>query len=187
MQAIANGDRAAFTTLLERHVHRVHHFVLRSTNAPADAEDLVQEVFLRVWNNARSFAADRANFSTWLIRIARNLCIDTYRRHNARPSGHNVSDSQDHIETLAAHTEPAGADLQHQRDLQALREAISNLPERQRTALTLCQLQGYSNADAAVILDVKTAAVESLLARARRSLKNTLVTQQNSPAGTRDQ
>jgi len=187
MRAIATGDRAAFATLLERHVHRVHHFVLRSTNAPADADDVVQEVFLRVWNSAASFAADKANFSTWLTRIARNLCIDSYRRNNARPSGHSVADSQDQIEALPTNTTPAGAELQHQRELHALREAISKLPERQRTALTLCQLQGYSNADAAVILDVKTAAVESLLARARRSLKKSLLSNQNFAADDRDQ
>jgi RNA polymerase sigma-70 factor (ECF subfamily) len=186
MQAIANGDESAFAQLLDRHIHRVHHFVLRITNRPGDADDLVQETFLRVWRNAGQFSQQRASLTTWLMSIARNLCIDEHRRSNTRPTGHSVADGQTVLDALA--DEPSGIvsredsgghavlQLEQARRLEYLRAAIADLPERQRTAITLCQLQGYSNANAAEILNIKVAAVESLLARARRTLRAALST-----------
>ncbi len=174
MSAIAAGDQKAFAELLERYLNKVHHFILRSTNAPGDTDDLVQETFLRVWSKAQVFAAEQASVSTWLMRIARNLCIDNHRRTQARPAGHEVSDGESHLEFMAVEERSAGNELQHQRALGQLRRAISALPERQRTALTLCQLQGRTNAEAAAILGIQTAAIESLLARARRALREAL-------------
>lgn len=174
LHAVAHGDEHAFAQLLNKHIDQVHHFVLRTTNRPGDADDLVQETFLRAWRNAEQFSNQRASVSTWLLTIARNLCIDQHRRLNARPIGHSVADGQPLIDSIAADsTEPQ---LDKARRLARLTSAIADLPERQRTAITLCQLQGFSNAHAAEILDIKVAAVESLLARARRALRVALTT-----------
>lgn len=176
--AIAAGDERAFADFLDRHVHKVHHFVLRMTNQTDNTDDLVQETFLRVWRNAGSFSEQRASVSTWLLSIARNLCIDHHRRETARPSGRSVADGQSVIDaTLASAVMDAPLQLDKSRRLNLLKSAIADLPERQRTAVTLCLLQGHSNAYAAELLNIKVAAVESLLARGRRALRTALTTE----------
>lgn len=182
MSLIALRDEKAFAELLSRYLDKVHHFILRSTNAHADTDDLVQETFLNVWRKANTFAATEASVSTWVLRIARNQCIDNHRRTQARPAGHTVDDSEIQLDQAPAEQKSAGGALEHQRSLSKLRAAISDLPERQRTALTLCQLQGRSNAEAAQILGIKVPAIESLLARARRALRTAL--ESNTPTKT---
>ena len=179
LRAIVSGDESAFAKFLDAHINQVHHFVLRTTNRPNDADDLVQEVFLQVWRKAGQFSDARAGVTTWLLSIARNLCIDQHRRSKARPTGHSVPDGQPMIDALTNDSDTNNDQhidqhIDKTRQLNLLRAAIADLPERQRTAITLCQLQGHSNAHAAAILNIKIAAVESLLARARRALRDAL-------------
>ena len=173
MQAVALGDRNAFAVVLERHIKRVQHFVQHATNT-TDNEDLVQEIFLKAWLNAATFRSQRSSLPTWLLRIARNQCIDSHRRQTVRPVGHSVSDGEERIAELDNGARSAADTLIADEQLKELHAAIAALPERQRTALTLRQLQGTSNAEAAEILGVRVAAVESLLARARKNLKAAL-------------
>jgi RNA polymerase sigma-70 factor (ECF subfamily) len=169
MSAVAKGDRAAFTQLVERHLNLVHQFALRSSNQPADADEMAQESFLRLWQKASSYHPGRVKFTTWLLQITRNQCIDLARRNASRPSSQQSQELPSTSDTLPAQ-------LDRTRELERLRAAIADLPERQRSALTLCQLQGRSNPEAAQILGVSVDAVESLLARARRTLKGRLST-----------
>lgn len=161
MSRVVKRGQEAFSLLLERHVDGLHSFVYRFLQSPAEAEDVVQETFLRVWSRAATWQPQRVRFSTWLYRIARNLCIDQLRR-----SRHQVAVD---VEALS---QP-----QPQQDhwvRAALRRAQAELPERQRSALILCHYQGLRNAEVAQVLGISVDAVESLLARARRSLKNKL-------------
>lgn len=162
MARVRHQDRDAFAVLVERHLDAIHAFTQRLTRNADDAADLTQETFLRVWKNARSWRPERARFSTWLYRIARNLCVDAHRRRR------EVEDVDP--DTLASdspdpQTAPANAELRR-----ALERGLAALPERQRTALLLCH-RGMSNRDAAAVLQVSVDALESLLARARRKLR----------------
>jgi RNA polymerase sigma-70 factor (ECF subfamily) len=167
MVRVQQHDAAAFTALLDRHLAPLQRFLLRATGNPADADELSQETMLRVWRHAQRWQSGRVKFSTWLFRIARNLAIDSYRRARdttATGLDEALDDSPDAVTAL-----------EDARRAQHLRQAIAALPERQRTALLLCHFDGFSNPDAAAVLQVSVEALESLLARARRSLKATMV------------
>ena len=164
MILVQRGDRGAFECLLGRHLDSVYAYIYRLTGSAPDAQDLVQETFLRVWQKAHSYRARQGAFSTWLFRLARNLCIDRSRRRRPQP------DSQA-VESAADPAPNAEASLLRARQLAALQAALDELPEAQRSALLLCQVQGFSNREAASILGVSVRALESLLARARRRLR----------------
>ncbi len=174
MAAVAGGDRSAFESLVGLHLDAIHGYLYRLTGSRADAEDLAQETFLRLWRKASTYEPGRVKVSTWLHSIAHRLCIDAFRRNSRSPG-------------QASEYEPPSADLPDgladparrvsARESQALLEAaIGELPERQRAAILLCQVQGFSNAQAAEILAVNVRALESLLARARKALRDALAT-----------
>lgn len=162
MARVQHQDRDAFAVLVERHLEPLHAFTHRMTRNADDAEDLTQETFLRVWKNARSWQPGRVKFTTWLYRIARNLCVDAHRRRRDTEDVDVDSLPSDAPNPAAG---PVNAELR-----QALERGLAALPERQRTALLLCH-RGMSDREAAAVLDVSVDALESLLARARRALK----------------
>ena len=162
MDRVQHQDRDAFAILVERHIDAIHAFNFRSTRNTEDAADLAQETFLRVWNSASTWRPHRVKFTTWLHRIARNLCIDAHRRQR-ESTGIDAN--------LAAEDGAPDAAPTVERLRRALHQALSDLPERQRTALVLCHRQGMTNRDAALVLEVSVDALESLLARARRTLR----------------
>jgi RNA polymerase sigma-70 factor (ECF subfamily) len=163
--AAARGDEQAYGELVNHHVDRIYAYLLRLTGSPADAEDLLQETFLRVWRKAGSYQPGRVKASTWIHRIAHNLSIDRIRKRRGEAQLPEVASVTVDLETAQI------ASQQWQR----VETTIARLPENQRAALLLCQLQGFSNTEAAHILEVNVRAVESLLARARRTLKMTLL------------
>ncbi len=167
MIRVTRNDQEAFTCLLRRHLDPIHGYLLRFTGSPADADDLAQETFIRVWQKAHTFKPGRVKFTTWLHRIAHNLTIDEFRKRR-------VSDDTE-VSELA--DEQSDQFLQHanRETEERLNQAIGALPESQRCALVLCQVQGLSNQEAATVLDVSLHALESLLARARRKLRTTLL------------
>jgi RNA polymerase sigma-70 factor (ECF subfamily) len=164
---VAGGDEIAFASLVDRHLDPVHGYLLKMTHSVADAEDLAQETFLRVWQKATSFQPGRVKVSTWIHAIAHHLCIDAFRRQRetTRATVAEAEDGSSDPEHLLVMSE-------QQRRLQA---AIGRLPDNQRSALLLCQTQGFSNAEAAHIAGIKLRALESLLARARRTLRTALM------------
>ncbi len=163
MVRVQNQDRDAFAVLVARHLDGIHAFNYRLTRHAEDAADLAQETFLRVWSGARTWRPNRVRFTTWLYRIARNLCIDAYRRHRETVELNPGTTAAD----------GAGPDEAPGRERLArmLDEGLADLPERQRTALLLCHRQGMTNREAADVLEVSVDALESLLARARRTLR----------------
>ncbi len=165
MARVVEKDRAAFSILLNRHLSSIHAFIYRMTRNEADTDDMAQETFLRVWKNARTWRSGEVKFTTWIHRIARNACIDAFRKKRDTES----------ID-LEALSDPMGdIDRQAQTELaNALTDALGELPERQRTAIVLCHHQGFSNKEAADTLGVTVDALESLLARARRTLRRSL-------------
>ncbi|MEM7220286.1 MAG: sigma-70 family RNA polymerase sigma factor [Pseudomonadota bacterium] len=174
MHAIAQQDRNAFAQLMGRHLDRVHQFAVRSGCDRASADDVAQECFLRVWQRAGSYQSGRGSVRTWLLGITRNLTIDRARREQSRPEGSAVDDPE--LDQMANGAASASDTLARAQRSEALQAAIAKLPERQRSALILCQLQGHSQADAAAIMQTTSDAIESLLGRARRQLKKALST-----------
>lgn len=163
---VGDGDRRAFARLVAEHQRPLSAYARRMLSDTAAADDVVQETLLRLWTKAHRFNPKAARLTTWLHRIAHNLCVDTLRR-DARWQ------TTEALEELRTDQGPGASVLQRDRARQ-VQVALGGLPERQRSALLLCHYQGLSNMDAARVLDVSVDALESLLARARRSLRKEL-------------
>lgn len=165
MRALAAGDDGALRALLMRHQTRVVAVARRMLGNDAEAEDVAQETFLRLWRHAGALEIGPGGIGGWLRRVSANLVLDRIRAR--RPQ------DPDALERMAV---PAG---QHrhmaERDLsRRVDRALQQLPERQRLALVLCHYEELAMAEAADIMGVSAEAVESLLARGRRALKAAL-------------
>ncbi len=167
MQAIGQGDQAAFTVLVGRHLGRVTAMAWRMSGSYADGEDIAQEAFARVWVHAPKWdMAGTARFTTWLYRIVLNLAIDRKRRRVMQPleeAGEVADERADAFDGLNRSQVAA-----------AVGRAVRDLPERQRMALVLCFYEELSNIEAARVMEVSVGAVESLLIRAKKTLRQTL-------------
>ena len=170
MAAAGRGDQRAFAGLVERHSRRAAALAARITFNRSDAEEVVQEAFMRVWVKAPSWqpqdAGGGAQFGTWFHRIVVNLSIDRRRK----PVGEDLEKVGE-----IADDAPSALDLVEGGEVsERVAAAMARLPERQRAALALCHFQGMTNIEAAAALELSVGAVESLLVRARRALKESL-------------
>lgn len=162
------GDRLAASALVVRHTDKIFAASYRMLANRAAAEDVTQETFLRLWKHAGAWRADGARLETWLYRVAMNLCIDALRkrrREAPETAAPERADPAERADDRLARAERA-------REVEA---ALAGLPERQRLAITLCHYEELSNSETAEILGVSVEAVESLLARGRRALKEKLI------------
>jgi RNA polymerase sigma-70 factor, ECF subfamily len=166
MLRVARGDRDACRLLVERHLRQVVAFAARVLASPSEAEDVAQEAFARVWTGAASWRPGVARFTTWLHRVVLNLCLDRLARRREAPL-EDAPEPADPAPTPAGQLEEADV-------TRVVTREIGCLPERQRTALALCHYQGLRNDEAAEIMGITVEAVESLLARARRTLRERL-------------
>lgn len=166
LERVAVGDAQAFRGLLDRHLPTVLAIARRMLRDDAEAEDVAQEALLRLWRNAAALELGPGGVRPWLRRVASNLCIDRVRaRRNTTV-----------VDQVPEEAEPAGQ-VRHlvERELGGrVDAALKALPERQRLAITLFHYEGMSQIEVGNVLGISDEAVESLLARARRTLKTTL-------------
>ncbi len=160
------GDRRAAAALIRRHSPKLLGLATRMLNDPSEAEDVVQDTFIRVWRAAANYQPGAAKVSTWMCKIAVNLCLDRLRK--TRPGD---LDSAPEIQDESATPHES---LEVEQRSRIVNAAMIKLPERQRAALSLCYFQELTNIEAADILEVSVDALESLLARGRRGLKSLL-------------
>jgi RNA polymerase sigma-70 factor, ECF subfamily len=168
MVAVGQGSAPAFALLVERHTPQLYRLAARMLGDRFEAEDVVQECFTRLWQNAPRWQPSGAGLVGWLHRVTMNLCLDRKRRFRVIITP-DVPDCQD----------PAPlADVLIQADQArcAVADALAALPARHRAALVLCYYEGHSNASAAQVLELNIKALESLLFRARRLMRERLET-----------
>ena len=175
MRLVGRGDTSAFENLVERHQSLVTGTVARMLGSNSDVEDIAQQVFIRVWKSARRYVP-RAKFTTWLLKITRNLVFNELRRSKRR--GHVPLQSEpggeDHP-PLKDETNPApDASLLESELQQTIEEAIMQLPESQRMALVLRRYEQLSYEQIAEVLHLSVPAVKSVLFRARTELRSRL-------------
>ncbi len=163
---ISRGDMAAVSTLVSRKMPKLLSLARRMLGDASEAEDVAQETLLRTWKQAANWVPGRARIDTWMHRVALNLCYDRLRRRRD-------SVSSDEIE-IADGRDSAHAQIEQAQSARRLQAAIAALPERQRTAITLSYYQEMSNIDGAALMGVSVEALESLLARARRNLRDAM-------------
>lgn len=166
MVEVGLGGAEAFSTLVDRHSSALYRVARRMLGDGGEAEDVVQECFARLWQNASRWTPSGAGLVGWLHRVTMNLCFDRKRRVQMVVMP-NVPDRPDEA-PLADHL------LQMDQTQRAISGALADLPERYRAALVLCYYEGLTNALAAEILDLNIKAMESLLFRARRQLRDLL-------------
>ena len=166
VRRVGAGDGPACAALVDRHLSRILGLAGRMLGNRAEAEEVAQEVFLRVWQQAGRWRAGEARFSTWLHRVAVNLCQDRLRRRRET--------SLEAAGDPPSPDPPPEAALQRDAVVARVGAALRQLPERQRTAILLSHYQELGNVEAAAVLGVSVEALESLLARGRRRLKELL-------------
>jgi RNA polymerase sigma-70 factor, ECF subfamily len=166
MQRIAAADRVAFRTLLERHNRRMLALARHTVGSASEAEEIVQEAFVRVWQHALRFDPQRSLFTTWMHRIVVNLCLDQLRRPRHASDEGLAEPPHDAPDAL-------GQALVRERRA-AVHAAMRHLPVRQRAALVLFHFQELSARECSVAMDISDKAFESLLIRARAALRKLL-------------
>jgi RNA polymerase sigma factor (sigma-70 family) len=174
MELIGSGDDRALEQLVERHQRLVIGTVGRMLGAGSDAEDIAQQVFVRVWKNAKRYEP-RAKFTTWLLKITRNLVFNELRRRSRHPQVPLQSESEEEERPLKdEHAIAPDASLLEHELQEAVDAAIANLPETQRMAVILRRYEELSYEEIAESLDQSVSAVKSLLFRARTELRQSL-------------
>jgi RNA polymerase sigma-70 factor (ECF subfamily) len=168
--SLAYGDDAAAARLLvDKYLDRLVGFAFRLLGDPAEAEDMAQEAFLRLWRQAPRWRSE-APVIHWLNRVTYNLCMDRLRRR--RPLAlDDVAEPPDPASDPASDPARAAYQAEIGRQVEA---AVAALPERQKAAILLTHGQGFGNKEVAGIMGISVEAVESLLGRGRRALRATL-------------
>lgn len=164
---VANGDERALARLVTRYAAKVRAVALRFTGNHADTDEIVQDVFVKVWTHAGGFDPAKGSLATWLYRIAANRCFDALRSRRRWPWV-GLDAAADHASPETAADEALG----QQQDLAMVRRDILALPERQRMALILVVAADRSAQDVAVALGVSRGAAEQLIVRARQTLRD---------------
>jgi RNA polymerase sigma-70 factor (ECF subfamily) len=167
LRRIQQGDHEAFGSLVHRHAKRFYGVAYRILQHRDDAEDLVQSAFLKLWERPELWdQRKQAKFTTWFYTVVTNLSLDYVKRKKPLP----LPDDGDFMDGR-----PSQDDLLDQKERRDLVDhLIHELPERQQLALTLCFYEELSNQEAADIMGVNLKALQSLLMRAKATLKERL-------------
>lgn len=170
---INNGNEKAFQEILNRYTSQVLNYIYRSTGDKESAEELTQEVFLRLWRARKKYRLE-AKLSTFLYRIATNIIIDYKRKKNRKPVQYSLDEplvlDSDSIERqIPDNTSPKDNHITDN-----VKSAVLSLPSKQRLAVNLRMYEGKDYKEIAEIIGCSVPAVESLLFRARRNLKEKL-------------
>lgn len=167
LTGIRAGLHEAFAVLVGRHSHRYYRLAYRITRHREDAEDVVQEAFLKLWREPQQWNATQdTRFTTWFYRVVVNRALDVAAAR--KPSEDIVGLA------LAAENEDQEAQLDARRRSEQVEHALSALNPKQRAALALCFYEEYSHKEAAEILGMSVKALQSLLMRSKAALKRAL-------------
>ena len=172
MLRVKEGDGASFTILLEKHRLPVIHFVYRMVQNQAVAEELAQEVFLRVYRSRGSYEPT-AKFTTWLFRIATHLALNSLRDGKHRRLEEHLDDdsSETPVRQVSDQRPTVEQRMLHQSRMEEIRRAVATLPEKQRAAVLMHKYDEMEYSQIAKVLNCSESAIKSLLFRAYETLR----------------
>jgi RNA polymerase sigma-70 factor (ECF subfamily) len=176
MSRIKAGDPEALRELIEAHQHRVIGTVAKMLGDEADAEDIAQQVFVRIWRSAPRYEPT-AKFTTWLFKIPRNLVFNELRRRRRRAAfslDRSIEDDERPMHTADPGSKAPDTALLDEEMQAAIQGAIDELPEVQRMAIILRRYDDISYEEIGDILDLSVPAVKSVIFRARTELRQKL-------------
>ena len=175
MSEVAEGNLAAFRKIVELYQKPIISFIARFIGDKAGAEDIAQEVFLKVFKAAGDYRP-KSKFKTWLFKIAANHCLNEIRDSRKNPEMRGLFELNEAGFLAVAPDTCSPLRILEGREIgNAVREAIRELPHNQRIALLLRELNGFSYGEISHIMGCSVSAVESLLQRARQNLKKILL------------
>jgi len=174
------GDQVAWRELVSRHTRRVFGLAYRFCGRVDEAEDLTQEVFVKVFQNLHRFNETDAAFSTWLTSVARNHAIDNYRRRREE----RLRRAQDPaiLEVIGAPGDGPLGDMEREERVQLVRKGVRALPLELREPLILCDLQGVAYEEIARLLGIPLGTVKSRINRGRLELARRLLARRHAGA-----
>ena len=171
IEAIADGNRSAFSELVNRHTKKFYYLSYRMIFNKNDAEDIVQDCFIKLWKKPTMWQKGKnTKFTTWFYRVVSNACID----HNRKHSRVFHIKKEELIEDDRTAADEEMYKTQQEKMIQAV---IIELPEKQQQALNFSYYEELSNKETAEIMQISVKAVESLLVRARKTLKEKISNQ----------
>jgi RNA polymerase sigma-70 factor (ECF subfamily) len=162
------GSQKAASELSRQLGPKLYAQALHKLRNAQDAEDVAQNALIKLWQKAPEWTSEGAKVTTWLYTVTNNLCIDMLRKRKNTVGDDALNETEDTV------TPTGFGHLNVQQSAKLLNDALEELPERQQTALKLKFYQNLSNPQIAQEMDLSVDAVESLLARAKRSLKDHL-------------
>lgn len=175
LESARAGSLVAFEELVLRYEKKIYNYCFRMTNNEQDAEDLTQEVFIRVYKNLKSFKGN-SHFSTWVYRIAHNICIDRYRRlkiPSISLSTGGFGEEDKEIEIASEELTPEDAVITREQQ-EMIMKCIAMLKPQYRSAIVLRDIQNYSYEEIARIMDIPIGTVKSHISRARSALRKSV-------------
>ena len=167
------GDSEAFRVIVERHSRSVFRLAFRMTGSEQDAEDVVQEAFLKAFRRLQSFEA-RANFSTWLYRITVNCALDLMRKRRRHEEHNETHDFEGVVQDQSGKSAPADAMLFSVEVQKRVREAMETLSPMERSAFVLRHYEGMSIEEIGQALGLRTSAAKHSIFRAVKKMRGVL-------------
>ena len=181
LERIREGDTAGLSELMERHKQALYRFVYRYVQNDADAAEITEETFYRVYRNADRFRA-RAKVSTWIFTIAGNLCRDHFRRNKKRALDSSLdtqfatSESASLGDVIASDDANPRVNASSKETLHLIEVAIHQLPDKLKFPFIFCILESNSYDDCAAVIGKNRKTVETRIYRARKLLRQQLAT-----------
>jgi RNA polymerase sigma factor (sigma-70 family) len=168
LQSLKKGNTNALALLYERHADKVYNVALSFSKNIQDAEEIVQDVFLKIHNKAHLFQ-ENSTLATWIYRITVNTALSHLEKSKRHSNMHALSHSSHSV-----HFEHPGVLLERKEEAELLFKVIDTLPPRQRMAFVLAQVEGLNQKEVAAAMDLSVKAIESLLQRAKTKLREEL-------------
>jgi RNA polymerase sigma-70 factor (ECF subfamily) len=160
MQRIAIGDEAAFEALYDRYSRLLYSLLLSVVKHPPEAQDLLQEVFLHIWRQAKNFDAGRGNVYSWLVTMTRHRAIDRLRSKGFRERQQELHDDDSVLMLPDSALSPLDSiTVMEQRE--RVRDALDKIPSEQRDALMLAYFQGYTQTEIATLLQIPLGTIKT--------------------------